>query len=135
MKLNSSDRVACTHELKQLRERCRGVQATMLALRDGRSFTHLASSSMDVDKFAAMSSSLVALGDTMLRELDAGTFDHVLVDGSRGKLVVSKISGCGGLLILATLATADTRPGLVLGYTRTCALSICEALRTARNIG
>lgn len=134
MKLSPSDHDACKHELKLLRERCRGVQATMLALRDGRTFAHVASSSMDMGKFAAMSSSLVALGDTMLRELDAGTFDHVLVDGSQGKLVVSKISGCGGLLILATLATADTRPGLVLGYTRTCALSICEALRKARGI-
>ncbi len=134
MKLSPADRDACMQELKQLRERCRGVQATMLALRDGRSFAHLASSSMDMDKFAAMSSSLVALGDTMLRELEAGTLDHVLVDGSRGKLVVSKIPGIGGLLILATLAEARTRPGMVLGYSRTCAASIGEALRSARDI-
>jgi len=133
MKLNSSDRDACTQQLRILTERCRGVKAAMIASRDGRSFAHLASSSMDMNKFAAMSSSLVALGETMLRELEAGTFDHVLVDGSKGKLVVSRISGRGGLLILATLATADTRPGLVLGYTRTCALSIHEALRKERN--
>lgn len=131
MKLSASDRDACTQELKLLRERCRGVEAVMLALRDGRSFAQFAASSMNMDKFAAMNSSLVALGDTMMRELKAGTLDHVLVDGSEGKLVVSKIAGFDGLLILATLATADTRAGLVLGYTRACATSIRNALNKA----
>lgn len=132
MKLSQGDHIACTTELKLLMGRCPGVVATMLALRDGRAFAEQASSSRDAGKFAAMSSSLVALGSTMLRELEAGTLDHVLVDGSRGKLVVSKVPGCGGLLILATLASADTRLGLVLGHTRTCAVTIGEVLRVPR---
>lgn len=132
MKFSQEDRTICTKELKQLSERCQGVVATMLALRDGRAFAEQASSALDASKFAAMSSSLVALGGTMLRELEAGTLDHILVDGSRGKLVVSKVPGCGGLLILATLARAETRLGLVLGHTRTCAATIGEILRTSR---
>lgn len=132
MKLSQDDRNACTRELKQLTDRCQGVIATMLATRDGRPFAEYASGALDVGKFAAMSSSLVALGGTMLRELEGGTLDHVLVDGSRGKLVVSKVPGCGGLLILATLAQSDTRLGLVLGHTRTCAATIGDGLRVAR---
>jgi len=119
-----ADRTRCIAALDRLIHGCDGVKAAMFALRDGRPWAERSRSKVDAGKLAAMSSSLVALGRTMLRELDAGELGHVLVDGSEGKLVLSSVTGSGGLLILAVLAERDARLGLVLGHARMCSATV-----------
>lgn len=124
MPLSETTRDRCREELRRVLSYCGGASAAMLALRDGRTFALEARGRMDADKLAAMSSSLVALSDSALRELAAGPLDHVLVDGAAGKLVITRISASGGLLLLAVLADAGTRLGLVLGHARACAAAV-----------
>jgi predicted regulator of Ras-like GTPase activity (Roadblock/LC7/MglB family) len=81
--------------------------------------------------FAAIASSLTALGATALRELGAGVLDHVVVEGVQGKLVLVRLPELSGLMILAVQASADTRLGLVLGQARSCAVALGEVLRQA----
>jgi len=128
MALSEAGRKLCAEALDALIARCDGVSAAMLAFRDGRPYVERVRTRADHGKFAAMSSSLVALGQSVLRELDAGTLDHVLVEGTDGKFVVSSIPGSGGLLIIAVLARRDARLGLVLGHAKSCALAVSSAI-------
>ncbi len=125
------NRAQCDAALARLMDSCDGVRAVMLALRDGRPYVERFRTPLDGGKFAAMVSSMVALGHTVLRELGAGKLDHVLVDGTEGKLVISSISGSGGLLLLAVLAERDARMGLVLGHSKTCAQAVSQAFPDA----
>lgn len=106
-----------------------GVAAAMFALRDGRPFAWRSRSGVDGGKLAAMTSSLAALGRTVLRELHAGDLDHLLVEGTAGKLVVITVPESGGLLVLAVLADPAARLGLVLGHAKMCARSLSVSPR------
>lgn len=128
MALTEASRAACASALDALLERCEGISAAMLAFRDGRPYVDRVRDQPARGKFAAMSSSLVALGQTVLREVQGGTLDHVLVEGTDGKFVVSSIPGSGGLLVIAVLAQRDARLGLVLGHTKSCVLAVSAAL-------
>ncbi|NCT67805.1 MAG: hypothetical protein GXC76_09185 [Rhodanobacteraceae bacterium] len=127
MAVKAPDRARCIQALDDLVKRCDGVNAAMLALRDGRPYAERSGGRVEPGKFAAMASSLLALGSSVLRELSAGTLDHVLVEGGAGKLVVANVPGSHGLLILAVLASHDARLGLVLGQAKTCALEVAAA--------
>lgn len=127
MTMKSPNHTHCAAVLGKLLADCDGVRAAMLALRDGRPFVERSRTAMDSGKFAAMSSSLSALGQSILRELDGGTLDHILIEGNEGKLVVTTVPGAGGLLILAVLAERDALLGLVLGRSKTCARELLAA--------
>lgn len=136
MPVNTPDRARSAAALDRLLQGCDGVQAAMFALRDGRPFVEKSRARVEGGKLAAMTSSLVALGRSVLRELNAGELDHVLIEGSSGKLVVSNVPDSGGLLILAVLASSEARLGLVLGHSKMCAQALAigrssEAARTA----
>lgn len=127
------DRNRCATALEHLVDND-GIQAGILALRDGRPFlTRNHNRAWDEGKIAAMVSSTVALGLTFLRELGAAPLDHILIEGAEGKLVISSVSGGGGLLLLAVVAQRDARLGLVLGHAKTCAQAISEAFPAGAN--
>ncbi|HWS27518.1 MAG TPA: roadblock/LC7 domain-containing protein [Xanthomonadales bacterium] len=127
MGIGAPDRTRCNAALDQLMQSNDGISVVMLALRDGRPFMEKHRHGLDSGKFAAMASSIVALGHSVLRDLRAGPLDHVLIDGAEGKLVISSVPDSGGLLILAVLAARDTRLGLVLGHAKTCAQAVAAA--------
>lgn len=129
-KQNEKNRLACKTALDNLMTRCDDVSAAMLALRDGRPYAENIRGKAEPGKLAAMSSSIVALGQTVLRELGSGSLNHVLVEGTDGKLVVASIPGSGGLLIISVLAKRDARLGLVLGHTKMCALEVSSSIST-----
>lgn len=128
MALNDSTRALCAAAVDDLLVRCDDITAAMIAVRDGRPFVEKIRAKTESGKFAAMASSLAALGQSVMRELGAGALDHILVEAVDGKLVVANVPGSGGLLILAVLARRDARLGLVLGHTKTCALSVANAV-------
>jgi hypothetical protein len=127
MAIGAPDRVRCAAALDQLLHADEGISAVLLALRDGRPFLEKHRHSVDGGKLAAMASSLVALGQSVLRDLRSGPLDHVLIEGAEGKLVISSVADSGGLLILAVLAARDTRLGLVLGHAKTCTQAVSAA--------
>lgn len=121
---STPDRLRASQALEHLFGSCEGVLAAMFATRDGRPFAEKSRARLDAGKLAAMSSSLVALGRSVLRELQAGEPDHLLIDGSLGRLVLTSVPDTGGLLILAVLTGTEARLGLVLGHARNCARAL-----------
>lgn len=128
MGVTAPDRSRCMAALDGLMKGCEGISAGMLALRDGRPFVEKVQPGVDGGRFAAMASSLAALGQSVLRELKAGGLDHVLVEGAEGKLVICTVPETGGLLLLAVLAEHEARLGLVLGHARICAHAVAAAI-------
>lgn len=126
--LSHIDRSVCSEAINELLLGCDGVSAVMLALRDGHSFMERSLTHLDGGKMAAITSSLHALGTTALRELRVGGLDHILVNGTTGKLVIASIPNSDGLLILAVLSSDEARLGMVLGRTMACAQKIGSTL-------
>ena len=128
MALPIPDRALAKAAIDGLFARCEDIEAAQLALRDGRPFVSLSRKQVEAGRLAAMTSSLGALGHSVLRELSAGSLDHVLVDGSGGKLVISSVPGTNGILLLAVLAAKDARLGLVLGQSKICCNEVSASL-------
>ena len=133
MASRTPDKKVSEKALESLMERCEGVSAVMLALRDGRPFLAHVNSGVDSGRFAAMVSSLVALGHGVLKELKSGMLDHLLIEGAEGKLVITSVPGTGGLLQLAVQANRDARLGLVLGQSKICAAAVGRAMPSDKN--
>lgn len=133
MAARTPDKVVCEKALDSLMQRCDGINALMLAFRDGRPFVERVNSGVDPGRFAAMVSSLVALGHSVLKELKSGMLDHVLIDAAEGKLVITVVPGTGGLLLLAVQATRDARLGLVLGQSKMCAAEVGRAMPSGKS--
>ncbi len=131
MGVSAPDRARCAAALDRLLQGCDGTAAAMLALRDGRPFVDKVQAGVDPGRFAAMASSLAALGQSVLRELKSGGLDHVLIEGELGKLVICSVPDTGGLLLLAVLAVHEARLGLVLGHARICAKEVAAAIPAA----
>jgi predicted regulator of Ras-like GTPase activity (Roadblock/LC7/MglB family) len=127
--LTQQHRQLCHAELTRLIKDCPDIKCALLALRDGRPFTQVAQPGLEPARFAAMLSSLSALSESLLRELAAGSLDHVLVDGSDGKLIISKVPGCGGMMILGLLASHGTFLGLLLGHAKESSSAISGVLQ------
>ncbi|TWI11976.1 putative regulator of Ras-like GTPase activity (Roadblock/LC7/MglB family) [Lysobacter ruishenii] len=121
------DRSRCASALDHL-VASDGILAAMLAMRDGRPFLmRNRNRRWEEGKMAAMVSSTVALGQTFLRELTAGPLDHILIEGTEGKLVICSVARSNSLLLLAVVAERDARLGMVLGHSKTCAQAVAEA--------
>lgn len=121
----------CLRALDVLLRRCDGVEAAMFALRDGRSYAERFRSALSVNKFAAMSSSLVALSNSVLREIASDTLNYLLIEGEGHKLVLCKVSSSKGALILSILARHEINLGLVLGLAKMCVKEVADAGQVA----
>lgn len=122
------DRGRCEAALDRLLASSDGITCAMLALRDGRTFAVRHRSPMDAGKLAAMTSSMSALGQSVLRDLKSGPLDHLLIDGAEGKLVLATIPSSNGLLILAVHAGKSVPLGFVLGQAKACATIVSAAI-------
>ncbi len=129
MAIKVPPRASCARILDELIAGCDGVDAAMLSLRDGQPFVEKTGARITAGKFAAMSSSLVALGSTVLRELNGGALDHILVEGSQGKLVLTRVAASQGVLLLSVFANNQARLGQVLGHAKNSARIVGEMMQ------
>jgi len=101
----------------------------MLASRDGHPAVFIETETVVPGKFAAMSSSITALGKTIIHEVGAGRLSHVLVEGDKGKVVFVRVPYENGLFVLAVLAAPDILLGRMHAVARTLAKRVDECLR------
>lgn len=118
MKITAQHRVLATQELQRLLLQSEEILGAVVASRDGRPFVHALRASVDQGRFAAMASSLVALGTSILKELQAGTLNHLLIQADMGQIILTRVPDSGGLLILALLASSNARLGLMLSHAK-----------------
>ncbi len=125
----------CEHEIESLRSAGDDLQAVILATSDGQPVYCCGGGSDTAGKFGAMCASLAALGETVMRELEAGALNHVLLEGVDGKLVVLKVPQAGGALVLAVLAGKQARLGMILGQAGICVGRLAEIIAAGDDAG
>jgi uncharacterized protein len=80
------------------------VQGAILASPDGLALASVMSAGMDEERTAAMSASMLSLGERIGRELARGSVDRIVVEGEKGYGVLVSCSQEAVLLVLASSA-------------------------------
>lgn len=107
------------------------VPATLgciVATVDGRLLDHVVNNNADPQRIAAMVGAMVALGETIGREVKIDNAQYVVVHALGGMLLMQRVPSRRQLLVVATLAKPTTNLGIVLHETRTAAAAIGAAL-------
>ncbi len=69
----------------------------------------------DKHRFAAMSSSLLAISDELTREVNTGTTNNLLIEASSGKIVIMH---AGPLMLLTVFTKKDATLGMALAHAK-----------------
>lgn len=93
----------------------------LVASVDGRQIALHHNEAMDAARVSAMVGSVVALGDTVCRELKFGRSQSLIVSAGGGHLLALRIPAQREVLVLGVLTSANATLGLVLHEARLAA--------------
>jgi predicted regulator of Ras-like GTPase activity (Roadblock/LC7/MglB family) len=110
--------------LLELQREHPGVIAAQVCTSDGFVVAQAQSDEEAGRRLAAMVSSMHALGEAMVTDLQLGTYSHLSVEASLGKCMLFALPGTGGQLLLAAIADG----GMLWGQFLTACRSLSEAL-------
>lgn len=102
-------------ELNSLIDSGTGIYAALYSTIDGHAVIHATKQALPESKFAAMTSSLIALGESVAREGTQSACQYVVIVNSDGVVVPKR---CGKFHVLTVLARKDTNLGMVLSASR-----------------
>ncbi|BAZ15973.1 roadblock/LC7 family protein [Calothrix sp. NIES-4071] len=86
------------------------VQGAALVSPDGLALASVLPGGMDEERTAAMSASMLSLGERIGRELSRGNVERIVVEGEKGYGV---LVGCGSDAVLLVLASAAVKQGIL----------------------
>ncbi|ARV60818.1 diacylglyceryl transferase [Nostocales cyanobacterium HT-58-2] len=86
------------------------VQGVAIVSPDGLALASVLPGGMDEERTAAMSASMLSLGERICRELARGNVDRIVVEGEKGYGV---LVGCGADAVLLVLASAAVKQGIL----------------------
>ncbi|MBO3462891.1 roadblock/LC7 domain-containing protein [Aetokthonos hydrillicola Thurmond2011] len=86
------------------------VQGAALVSPDGLALASVLPVGMDEERTAAMSASMLSLGERIGRELARGNVERIIVEGEKGYGV---LVGCGAEAVLLVLASSNVKAGLL----------------------
>lgn len=118
------ERVA--QEFRRAREQNPGIAMMLLSTSDGRAIAAWSSLEVDPRRLAAMTNSLLTLGETVARELGMSSADHASIATPRGNMVLVRLQHQGKPMTLAALGTLETNAALLLFSARDCASRIAS---------
>lgn len=104
---------SATRAADDLLERIDGAHAVLVATGDGFSLAQAQRKAVDPHRLAAIVSSIGALGAAASRETDIGTPRCLVIESTRGRLVVRCIAAGAHQLIVAVLTDSSVMLGLV----------------------
>ncbi len=86
------------------------IQGAALVSPDGLALASVLPVAMDEERTAAMSASMLSLGERIGRELARGNIDRIVVEGEKGYGV---LVGCGTDAVLLVLASSSVKQGIL----------------------
>jgi len=86
------------------------VQGAALVSPDGLALASVLPGGMDEERTAAMSASMLSLGERIGRELSRGGVERIVVEGEKGYGV---LVSCGNDAVLLVLASSAAKQGLL----------------------
>lgn len=111
-----------------LHQRIPAVIGCVIATVDGRLVSHIVDNEADPQRIAAMIGSMVALGESIGREVRIDRSQYVVVNALNGTLLAQRVPSRKELFVVSTLARPTTNLGILLHETRTTATGIGRAL-------
>lgn len=101
--------------LRKLQGTLPEVEASAVVSRDGITKASLLGASADKDRFGAMCASLLALADRAGQEVDRGRLRQLILDGSKGPML---LTNAGTQTVLAVAASPKVNLGRLILETR-----------------
>lgn len=126
-------RAPMLERLEQSAGKVLGWQGALVCTVDGRQVAMHHTDPMDASRIAAMLGSVVALGDTVCRELKFGRSQSLLVSAGQGHLIAVRVPSDPEVLVLGVLASARATVGLLVHEARNCAMGLAEIFSGLRS--
>lgn len=114
--------------VQALHQRVPAAIGCVIATVDGRLVSHVVDNEADPPRIAAMIGSMVALGETIGREVRIDRSQYVVVNALNGTLLAQRVPSRRELFVVSTLARPTTNLGIILHETRTTAAEIGRAV-------
>lgn len=111
-------RIPFTRILEDAASRVPGWMGALVATVDGRQVTTHHNEAADMARVAAMVGSVVALGETVCRELKFGRSQSLIVSAADGHLLAFRVPASREVLVLGVLARPTATLGLVIHEAR-----------------
>lgn len=111
-----------------LHSRVQSVMGCVIATVDGRLVSYIVDNEADPKRLSAMAGSMVALGETIGREVKIGRSQSVIVSAMNGLVLLQRVPSKRELLVVGTLARTSASLGIVLHETRNTADAVASAL-------
>ncbi|WP_257386680.1 roadblock/LC7 domain-containing protein [Tahibacter caeni] len=119
---------AIDEAVRSLHQRVPAAIGCVVATVDGRLVAQVVDNGADPQRIAAMIGSMVALGETIGREVRIDRSDYVVVNALNGILLAQRVPARRELFVVSTLARTTTNLGILLHETRTTAAEIGRAV-------
>jgi uncharacterized protein len=121
-------RSAIDDAVRSLHARVPAAIGCVIATVDGRLVSHVVDNEADPQRIAAMIGSMVALGESIGREVRIDRSQYVVVNAVNGTLLAQRVPSRRELFVVSTLARPTTNLGILLHETRTTAAAIGRAV-------
>jgi len=102
-----------------------GIEACIIASRDGLIMSSDMPDGIMAETFAAMSATMLGAAETATTELDKGLPGRIIVESQTGKLICM---GAGPKALLVVMANPDASLGLILVEVEKAAVKIKELI-------
>lgn len=100
---------------EEMMANCEGIDGLMVSTVDGHSLISSYRRPMDASRLAAMTSSLLAISESLSREASQDVCRHIIVQNTEGVLVTQRL---GRTLVLTSMADKTTNLGMLHSVTR-----------------
>ena len=118
-----TDRIV--ERLRNLQKSTPDIEASSLVSVDGLAIASALPAGVEEDRVAAMSASMLSLGERIASELGRGALDEVYVKGERGYVILTAV---GEDAVLTVMARAGAKLGLVFLEMRRAAEELADIL-------
>lgn len=99
----------------EMMENCHGINGLLISTVDGHVVTSLFRETLEENRLAAMTSSLLALAESLAKETKQDLCKYIIVQNSLGVLVTQRF---GKSLVLTAIADQSTNLGMLHSVTR-----------------
>lgn len=117
----------CAVQLQWFMSQTSGVTAALVATTDGFEVASVLHQTLSAEKMAAMTSSILALGEAVLSEAELTDCKNVVIESGDGLIVMLAVGDTRSELLLSVIADKNAMLGQVLWAARRC----CEQIRNA----
>jgi len=107
--------------LANLMTNCRDIAGAMISSTDGHAQVQMLAEDMDYHRFAAMSSALLALSDSLLNETQQSDTKNILLESDGGNTFIMH---AGNQFLLTVFSKPSSNLGMSLAYAKKAAAEI-----------